>query len=110
MACLSGSSFVHVERFFCDFFRYAICDGSFDSISELVRSIDAYIAAHNLESKLYQYEADGAEIAEIIAKIQQAREKLNESSYCKLNESAYEGVPRLRTKNQAGSTEIKGCG
>lgn len=62
-----------VERFFGDLSMQAICNGSFGSVRELAKRIEAYIAEHNLDPKRYIWKADGQVI---LAKIQRAREKL----------------------------------
>jgi hypothetical protein len=64
-----------VERFFGDLTQQAISNGSFRSVRELVRRIEAYIAERDLNPKRYVWKAEGAEI---LAKIKRAREKLNE--------------------------------
>jgi hypothetical protein len=69
-----------LSAFFGDLSEHAIRDGSFESVNQLVQRIDTYIAEHNLEPKRYQWKADGAEI---LAKIQGARQKLSENRYCK---------------------------
>ena len=64
-----------VERFFGDISQQAICNGSFESVKELARRIEAYIAERDLNPKRYIWKAEGAEI---LAKINRAREKLDE--------------------------------
>ena len=65
-----------VERFFGDLSRQAISNGSFQSVRELARRIEAYIAERDLNPKRYVWRAEGAEI---LAKIKRAREKLERS-------------------------------
>ncbi len=65
-----------IERFFNDLSRDAILDGSFQSVRELVRRIETYIAEHNLAPRRYVWRADGQEI---LAKIQRARARLQEN-------------------------------
>jgi len=62
-----------VERFFGDLSQQAIRDGSFESVRQLARRIEAYIAERDLNPKRYVWKAEGAEI---LAKIKRAREKL----------------------------------
>jgi hypothetical protein len=51
-----------VERFFRDLSQQAILGASFQSVHQLVRAIDAYLADHNLRAKRYVWRADGQEI------------------------------------------------
>ena len=60
-----------VERFFADLTNDCVRDGSFGSVRQLVKSIEAYLAERNLQPKAYRWKADGQEI---LAKIQRARE------------------------------------
>lgn len=62
-----------IERFFGDLSQQAICKGSFQSVRELAKRIETYIAEHNLNPKRYVWRAEGQEI---LAKIQHARERL----------------------------------
>lgn len=62
-----------VERFFRDLTEDVIREGSFSSVRELTRTIETYLAEHNLEPKPYRWRAKGEEI---LAKIQRAREAL----------------------------------
>ena len=64
-----------VERFFRDLTEDVVRAGSFGSVQELVRSITGYLAERNLCPKRYVWKAKGAEI---LAKIQRAREVLNQ--------------------------------
>jgi len=66
-----------VERFFGDLSQQAIREGSFESVRELARRIEAYIAERDLNPKRYIWKAEGTEI---LAKIQRAREKLNNTA------------------------------
>src|SRR5437773_1014157 len=63
-----------VERFFADLTQEAVREGSFISVVELVRAIEAYLAERNRNPRRYQWRASGAEI---LRKIQKARIKLN---------------------------------
>ena len=62
-----------VERFFRDLTEDVVREGSFASVQELVQSITDYLAERNLSPKRYVWKAKGAEI---LAKIQRARETL----------------------------------
>ena len=62
-----------VERFFRDLTEDVVRAGSFASVSELVQEITAYLTERNLSPKRYVWKAKGAEI---LAKIQRAREIL----------------------------------
>jgi transposase len=62
-----------VERFFRDLSEDVVRNGSFESVKELSSAILSYLAERNLNPKAYQWKAQGAEI---LAKIQRAREKL----------------------------------
>lgn len=62
-----------VERFFRDLTVDCIRDGSFTSIGDLVRSMEAYLAQRDLEPRRYLWKAEGAEI---LRKIQRAKEAL----------------------------------
>lgn len=62
-----------VERFFRDLSEDVVRNGSFESVKELSSAILSYLAERNLNPKAYQWKAEGAEI---LAKIQRAREKL----------------------------------
>jgi len=74
----TGSSWMNmVERFFRDLTVDCIREGSFASVRDLVASIEAYLAARNLEPKPYQWRADGMQI---LQKIQRARKAQQESS------------------------------
>ena len=50
-----------------------IREGSFQSVPELVRAIEAYLADRNADPKPYKWRAKGEEI---LAKIQRAKEAL----------------------------------
>lgn len=63
-----------VERFFADLTQQAVREGSFTSVLELVRAIEAYLAERNRNPRRYQWRASGAEI---LRKIQKARLQLN---------------------------------
>jgi hypothetical protein len=65
-----------VERFFGDLSQQAVCNGSFQSVRELARRIEAYIAERDFNPKRYIWRAEGAQI---LAKIKRAREKLKET-------------------------------
>ena len=62
-----------VERFFADITQECVRAGSFRSVPQLTRAIEAYMAVRNEEPKPYRWKADGAKI---LAKIQRAREAL----------------------------------
>lgn len=62
-----------VERFFRDLTEDVVRNGSFESVKELTAAIMDYLRERNLNPKPYQWRAKGAEI---LAKIQRAREKL----------------------------------
>jgi transposase len=62
-----------VERFFRDLTEDVVRAGSFESVQDLVESISDYLTERNLSPKRYVWKAKGAEI---LAKIQRAREAL----------------------------------
>jgi transposase/transcriptional regulator with XRE-family HTH domain len=62
-----------VERFFRDLTEDVVREGSFASKEELVQAIMGYLAERNLAPKRYVWRAKGAEI---LAKIQRARQVL----------------------------------
>jgi transcriptional regulator with XRE-family HTH domain len=62
-----------IERFFADLTEDVIRSGSFASVGELVRDINAYLADRNANPKRYEWKAEGADILE---KIQRARAAL----------------------------------
>jgi transposase len=62
-----------VERFFRDLTEDVIKEGSFTHVRELVADIEAYLKDRDLEPKRYVWNAEGADI---LAKIQRARESL----------------------------------
>ncbi len=66
-----------VERFFGELTQDVIRDGSFASVGELVRDIEAYLAQRNLAPKPYRWKADGETI---LRKIQRARETVAATS------------------------------
>ena len=65
-----------VERFFADLTADVIRAGSFGSVNELVRDIKAYLAERNVDPKPYVWRAEGADI---LAKINRARETLTKA-------------------------------
>jgi transposase len=68
----TGSSWMNrVERFFRDLSEDVVRHGSFESVQELGGAILSYLLERNLNPKAYQWKAKGAEI---LAKIQRARE------------------------------------
>ena len=72
----TGSSWLNlVERFFADLTQDCVRDGSFESVRQLVQAIEAYLADRNQHPKRYTWRAKGAEI---LAKIQRARQALNQ--------------------------------
>lgn len=62
-----------VERFFRDLTEDVVRAGSFGSVPDLVQRINQYLAERNLNPKRYVWKAKGAEI---LAKIQRARQAL----------------------------------
>ena len=62
-----------VERFFGELTQDVVREGSFCSVRELVRDIEAYLAERNLNPKPYKWQAKGEEI---LRKIQRAKEAL----------------------------------
>ena len=71
----TGSSWLNlVERFFADLTGDVIRSGSFGSVKELVRDIDAYLTGRNAAPKPYRWKAKGAAI---LAKINRARAALD---------------------------------
>lgn len=69
----SSSWMNRVERFFRDLTEDVVRNGSFESVKELTAAIMDYLKERNLNPKPYQWHAKGADI---LAKIQRAREKL----------------------------------
>jgi transposase len=65
-----------VERFFADLTGDVIRAGSFASVNELIRDIEAYLAERNANPKPYVWRAEGAEI---LAKIKRARAALDKA-------------------------------
>lgn len=65
-----------VERFFRDLSEDVVREGSFGSTRQLTEAIVAYLAERNLNPVRYEWRAQGAEILE---KIQRARQKLAEN-------------------------------
>ena len=65
-----------VERFFADLTAECVRDGSFRSVRELQRAIVAYLQQRNDAPKPYRWKADGAAI---LAKIQRARQAMEQS-------------------------------
>jgi transposase len=65
-----------VERFFADLTNDVIRAGSFASVPELVRDIEAYLAERNQNPRPYVWKAQGAAI---LAKIQRARAALDKA-------------------------------
>jgi hypothetical protein len=63
-----------VERFFADLTADVVRAGSFASVGELVRDINAYLLARNANPKPYRWRAQGADI---LAKIRRARAALD---------------------------------
>ena len=79
----TGSSWMNlIERFFADLTNHVVRDGSFASVGNLTRAIEAYLAEHNLDPKPYRWNANGAKILE---KIHRARQALEIASSCKDN-------------------------
>ena len=65
-----------VERFFADLTEDCVREGSFTSVKELKNSIVAYLEERNQAPKPYRWKASGAEI---LAKIQRARQALEQT-------------------------------
>ena len=65
-----------VERFFADLTGDVIRSGSFASVNELVRDIEAYLDARNASPTPHKWRVEGAEI---IAKIKRARAALDKA-------------------------------
>ena len=63
-----------VERFFRDLAQDVVLPGSFTKVGELRDAIFDYLDQRNLTPHRYVWKADGAEI---LSKIQRAREALN---------------------------------
>jgi transposase len=66
-----------VERFFADLTGDVIRTGSFTSVNDLIRDINAYLARRNADPKPYVWRAEGAAI---LAKIKRARAALDSLS------------------------------
>jgi transposase len=64
-----------VERFFADLTADVIRTGSFDSVGDLVRDIDAYLAERNANPKPYRWRAKGEEILAKVCRARAALEK-----------------------------------
>jgi transposase len=64
-----------VERFFADLTQDVVRDGSFESVSALVKDIELYMAERNLNPAPYKWKAKGEEI---LRKINRAKRKLAE--------------------------------
>ena len=64
-----------VERFFADLTQDVIRAGSFGSVGELVRDINAYLAARNANPRAYTWKAEGAAILEKIKRARAALDK-----------------------------------
>ncbi|MGH8677023.1 MAG: IS630 family transposase [Burkholderiales bacterium] len=74
----TSSSWLYlVERFFRDLSEEAISEGSFSSVRDLTLAIEIYLAQRNLDPKPYRWRAKGADI---LAKIQRAREAMARQS------------------------------
>jgi transposase len=72
----TGSSWMNlVERFFGELTADVVREGSFQSVPELIRAIESYLAARNLKPKPYRWRAKGEEI---LRKIERARAALAE--------------------------------
>lgn len=66
-----------VERFFRDVTQEVIREGSFGHVQELIDDIELYLEQRNADPRPYRWNAKGEEI---LAKIQKARQKLNQPS------------------------------
>src|SRR5487761_2106086 len=62
-----------VERFFRDLTQEVVREGSFESVSQLVRAMEAYLAGRNLAPKRYVWRKKGEEILTKIAKARAAQ-------------------------------------
>ena len=62
-----------VERFFGELTEEVIREGSFTSVRQLVKDIEAYLSERNLNPKPYRWKAEGEAI---LAKIKRAKEVL----------------------------------
>ena len=62
-----------VERFFADLTQDVVRSGSFQSVGQLVNSIETYLAVRNDDPKPYRWKAKGEEI---LAKVKRARDAL----------------------------------
>ena len=62
-----------VERFFADLTQDVVRGGSFQSVGQLVNSIETYLAVRKEDPKPYRWKAKGEEI---LAKVKRAREAL----------------------------------
>jgi transcriptional regulator with XRE-family HTH domain/transposase len=67
-----------VERFFRDLTDDAVREGSFASVADLVRAIEAYLAERNLAPKRYVWKAAGRDI---LTKINRARAAASLAQY-----------------------------
>lgn len=70
-----------IERFFAELTQNVIREGSFTSVRELVKDIEAYLDERNLNPKPYRWRAEGEVI---LKKIQRARSALEQAQtkYC----------------------------
>src|SRR5208283_4782681 len=64
-----------VERFFRDLTEEVVREGSFQSVGELVRTIEVWLAERNRQPQRYVWRAEGSAI---LKKITRARAKLEE--------------------------------
>lgn len=71
-----------VERFFGELTQDVIREGSFESVGELVKDIESYIADRNLNPKPYKWKAKGEEI---LRKISRAKAALEQERSKKVN-------------------------
>jgi transposase len=69
-----------VERFFRDLTVDCIRDGSFNSVNELVKSIESYLAQRDLAPKRYVWTAEGEEILRKIKRAKDALARAEEAS------------------------------
>ena len=67
-----------IERFFADLTQDVVREGSFTSVGELVRDIEAYLAERNLAPKPYRWKAEGEAI---LRKIKRAKQALRQQGY-----------------------------
>lgn len=76
----TGSSWMNlIERFFADLTNECIREGSFQSVRELVKAIEEYLALRNENPKRYVWRAKGEEILRKIARAKEALQAVTNS-------------------------------